>query len=79
MVDLNSFNNFYFQLIRCAAIFEKNYAAYCMCFHEVAAQFDFFPLINLKDLGQVLSTIGIYSNDISNEVSEIVVVKYQKI
>lgn len=66
-------------MIRCAAIFEKNYGAYCMCFHEVAAQFDFFPLINLKDLGQVLFTIGMWSIDYSNEVSEIVVEKYQKI
>ena len=35
-----------------------NYAAYCECFHELAAQFDDFPLINLNVLGEAIYTIG---------------------
>ena len=50
-------------LTQCAIVFEKNYAAYCMCFHEVAAHYDHFPLIDLKDLSEVLYEIGIFARE----------------
>jgi len=34
---------------------------YCMCFHELAAQLDNFPLIDLAQIGKALYTIGIFA------------------
>ena len=33
---------------------------YCMVFHEIAAQLDNFPEVDLVELPKALSTIGIY-------------------
>lgn len=51
------------EVVACAIILEKNYANYCQVFHELAAQFEFFPLIHLKDLAEVLKTIGMFNKN----------------
>ena len=38
------------ELNLCAHTLEENYATYCQVFHEISAQFDHFPMIDLKDL-----------------------------
>ena len=64
-------------LTQCALVFQKNYAAYCMCFHEVAAHYDNFPLINLNDLADVLYEIGIFARERAIPVAESVISKYR--
>ena len=64
-------------LTQCALVFEKNYAAYCMCFHEVAAHYDNFPLINLTDLAEVLYEIGIYAKAKAEPIAARVIAKYR--
>ena len=66
-------------LTQCCMVFEKNYAAYCMCFHEVAAHFDHFPLIDLKDVAEVLYEIGIFAREKAVPISKRVIAKYRKL
>ena len=60
-------------------VFEKNYAAYCMSFHELAAHYDHFPLIDLKDVAEVLNEIGIFARERAEPISERVITKYRKL
>ena len=62
-----------------AAVFEKNYAAYCQVFHEISAQFDHFPLIDLNDLPEILYTIGIFAREKAKPISEKVIAEYKEI
>lgn len=67
------------QLNDCAAVFEENYAHYCQLFHEISAQFNHFPLIDLKDLSEILYTIGIYAREKAKPLSESVITAYRQL
>lgn len=50
-----------------------------MCFHEVAAHYDNFPLINLSDLSEVLYEIGIFARERAQPIAARVIDKYRRL
>ena len=42
---------------------QNAYSIYCAAFHEVAAQYENFPFVNIADLSDVLYAFGIYSRE----------------
>ena len=58
---------------------KEYYTYFCICFHEVAAQLDNFPLIDLQDVPHVLNKIGIHIDEKSNKVGNLAIKKYLEV
>ena len=67
------------QMAECATTFEHHYAVYCMVFHEVAAKYANFPLIDISDLSKVLYAIGIYEEKKATGLGESVIKRMREI